>query len=36
VAAKTVSARTRAGENLPPIPLEAFISRLHDEVAARK
>jgi threonyl-tRNA synthetase len=36
VAAKTVSARTRAGENLPPTPLEAFISRLHDEVAARK
>ena len=36
VAAKTVSARTRAGENLPPIPLEAFISRLQDEVAARK
>jgi threonyl-tRNA synthetase len=36
VAAKTVSARTRAGENLPPIPLEAFISRLRDEVAARK
>jgi threonyl-tRNA synthetase len=36
VAAKTVSARTRAGENLAPIPLEAFISRLRDEVAARK
>ncbi|HEX5130497.1 MAG TPA: threonine--tRNA ligase [Usitatibacter sp.] len=36
VAAKTVSARTRAGENLAPIPLEAFISRLKDEVAARK
>jgi threonyl-tRNA synthetase len=36
VAAKTVSARTRAGENLAPIPLEAFLSRLQDEVAARK
>jgi len=36
VAAKTVSARTRAGENLPPVPLEAFVSRLQDEVAARK
>src|SRR5262249_22311802 len=35
VAAKTVSARTRAGENLAPVPLEAFISRLKDEVAAR-
>ena len=36
VAARTVSARTRAGENLAPLPLEAFISRLNDEVAARK
>jgi len=36
VAANTVSARTRAGENLAPVPLEAFISRLQDEVAARK
>jgi threonyl-tRNA synthetase len=36
VAAKTVSARTRAGENLPAVPLEAFISRLQDEVAARR
>ena len=36
VAAKTVSARTRAGENLAPIPLEAFISRLRGEVASRK
>jgi threonyl-tRNA synthetase len=36
VAAKTVSARTRAGENLAPVTLEAFISRLKDEVAARK
>ncbi|HUP98051.1 MAG TPA: threonine--tRNA ligase [Usitatibacter sp.] len=35
VAAKTVSARTRAGENLAPVALEAFISRLKDEVAAR-
>jgi threonyl-tRNA synthetase len=35
VAAKTVSARTRAGENLAPVPLEAFISRLRNEVAAR-
>jgi threonyl-tRNA synthetase len=36
VAAKTVSARTRSGENLAPVPLEAFVSRLQDEVAARK
>jgi threonyl-tRNA synthetase len=36
VAAKTVSARTRAGENLAPVSLEAFISRLRDEVAARR
>jgi threonyl-tRNA synthetase len=36
VAAQTVSARTRSGENLAPVPLEAFISRLEDEVAARK
>jgi threonyl-tRNA synthetase len=36
VAAKTVSARTRSGENLEPVPLEAFLSRLKDEVAARK
>jgi threonyl-tRNA synthetase len=36
VAAKTVSARTRSGENLAPVPLEAFISRLRDEVATRK
>jgi threonyl-tRNA synthetase len=35
VAARTVSARTRAGENLAPVPLEAFISRLKDEIAAR-
>jgi threonyl-tRNA synthetase len=36
VAARTVSARTRAGENLAPVPLEAFISRLKSETAARK
>jgi threonyl-tRNA synthetase len=36
VAAKTVSARTRAGENLAPVPLEAFISRLKDEVETRR
>ncbi len=36
VAARTVSARTRAGENLAPVPLEAFISRLRDEVAGRR
>jgi threonyl-tRNA synthetase len=36
VAARTVSARTRAGENLAPVPLEAFVSRLEDEIAARK
>jgi threonyl-tRNA synthetase len=36
VTAKTVSARTRSGENLAPVPLEAFISRLKDEVAARR
>ncbi|HLX21942.1 MAG TPA: threonine--tRNA ligase [Usitatibacter sp.] len=36
VAAKTVSARTRAGENLAPVPLEAFISRLRSEVESRK
>ncbi|HEY2628432.1 MAG TPA: threonine--tRNA ligase [Usitatibacter sp.] len=35
VAAKTVSARTRSGENLAPVPLEAFISRLRSEVEAR-
>ena len=36
VAARTVSARTRAGENLAPVPLEAFVTRLRDEVAGRK
>jgi threonyl-tRNA synthetase len=35
VAAKTVSARNRAGENLAPVPLEAFISRLQSEIEAR-
>ena len=35
VAARTVSARTRAGENLAPVPLEAFISRLQGEIAGR-
>jgi threonyl-tRNA synthetase len=35
VAARTVSARTRAGENLAPVPLEAFISRLKSETDAR-
>jgi threonyl-tRNA synthetase len=35
VAARTVSARTRAGENLAPVPLEAFISRLRSEAEAR-
>jgi len=36
VAARTVSARTRAGENLAPIPLEAFVSRLMGEIAGRQ
>ena len=36
VAARTVSARTRAGENLAPVPLEAFISRLRAELETRK
>jgi threonyl-tRNA synthetase len=35
VAARTVSARTRAGENLAPVPLETFISRLKSESEAR-
>jgi threonyl-tRNA synthetase len=35
VAARTVSARTRAGENLAPVPLETFISRLKSETEAR-
>jgi threonyl-tRNA synthetase len=36
VAARTVSARTRSGENLPPVALEAFISRLQGEIAGRR
>jgi threonyl-tRNA synthetase len=36
VAARTVSARTRAGENLAPVTLEAFVSRLRDEISGRK
>ncbi len=36
VAARTVSARTRTGENLAPVPLEAFISRLKSEIDARE
>jgi threonyl-tRNA synthetase len=35
VAARTVSARTRAGEQLAPLSLEAFISRLKSEIEAR-
>ena len=36
VAARTVSARTRSGENLAPVPLEAFVSRLKGEITERK
>ena len=36
VAARTVSARTRAGENLAPESLESFISRLQAEIAERR
>jgi threonyl-tRNA synthetase len=36
VAARTVSARTRSGENLAPLPLEAFVSRLKGEIEARR
>ncbi|HSN20897.1 MAG TPA: threonine--tRNA ligase [Usitatibacter sp.] len=36
VAARTVSARTRSGENLAPVSLETFISRLKGEIEARK
>jgi threonyl-tRNA synthetase len=36
VAARTVSARTRAGENESPVALEAFISRLKGEITERK
>jgi threonyl-tRNA synthetase len=35
VAARTVSARTRSGENLAPVALDEFISRLKSEVEAR-
>jgi len=35
VAAKTVSARTRSAENLAPMALEAFVSRLKSEIDAR-
>ena len=34
--AKTVAVRTRTGEDLGAMPLEAFVSRLQDEVAARR
>jgi len=36
VAARTVSVRTRAGETLAPLSLEAFISRLKGEIEARR
>ncbi|NJD89424.1 MAG: threonine--tRNA ligase [Betaproteobacteria bacterium] len=36
VAARTVSARTRSGENLAPVALETFISQLQGEIAGRK
>ncbi len=36
VAARTVSARTRAGDTLAPLSLEAFISRLRSEIEARR
>jgi threonyl-tRNA synthetase len=35
VAAKTVSARTRSGENLAPVALAEFVARLKSEVEAR-
>jgi threonyl-tRNA synthetase len=35
VAARTVSARTRTGENLAPVALDEFVSRLKSEVEAR-
>ncbi|HZZ91488.1 MAG TPA: threonine--tRNA ligase [Usitatibacter sp.] len=35
VAARTVSARTRSGENLAPVALAEFVSRLKSEVDAR-
>jgi threonyl-tRNA synthetase len=34
--AKQVAVRTRTGEDLGAMPLEAFVSRLEDEVAARR
>jgi len=34
--AKTVAVRTRTGEDLGAMPLEAFVSRLKDEAAARR
>jgi threonyl-tRNA synthetase len=34
--AKQVAVRTRTGEDLGAMPLEAFVSRLDDEVAARR
>jgi threonyl-tRNA synthetase len=34
--AKKVAVRTRTGEDLGAMPLEAFVSRLEDEVAARR
>jgi len=36
VEARTVSARTRTGENLAPLSLEAFVSRLAAEVSERR
>jgi threonyl-tRNA synthetase len=36
VAARTVSARTRSGENLAPLSPDAFISRLRGEIDARQ
>ena len=34
--AKTVAVRTRTGDDLGAVPLEAFVSRLKDEAAARR
>ena len=34
--AKHVAVRTRTGEDLGAMPLEAFVSRLENEVAARR
>jgi threonyl-tRNA synthetase len=33
VAAESVAPRRRGGENLPPLPLAAFVKNLHGEVA---